>query len=123
MEQIVPPGTAVRAVFDTHPSHELDALTFGAERALKAMVECQVEGLRFAAKRTHAYLEFMHDLCQCRGFDEVGKLQQDFIKEQLADYGEEAGRFAGTALQLATGGLGPLQALFYRQTRGNGAPR
>jgi hypothetical protein len=106
---------------------ELDALTFGAEHALKAIVEYQVESLRFLARRTHANLEFMRHLRQCKEWQDIADLQQAWLKDCIADYGEEVGRFAGTSLQLVTSDLTPLQWLLYRQParrkRGNGLSR
>jgi hypothetical protein len=92
---------------------ELDALTWGAEEALRAMVECQVESLRFIARRTYCNLEFLRQLRHCAGWPEVAK-------ECVADYGEELGRLAGTGFQLARSDFTPLQWLMYRKG-GNGA--
>ncbi len=103
---------------------ELDAAAFGAEHALKALVEYQMEGLRFVARRTQANLEFMRHLPHCKGWEEVAKLQQGWVKDCVADYGEEVGRFAGTGLQLMMSDLVPLQPLLYRkparERHGNG---
>ena len=103
---------------------ELDAVTFGAEHALKALVAYQVESLRFLARRTYANLEFMRHLPHCKGWQDFADLQQSWLKGCVADYGEEVGRFTGTGLQLATSDFVPLQWLFYRQpgrrARGNG---
>lgn len=96
-------------------SAELDAATFGAEHAVKALVEYQVEGLRFLARRTHANLEFMRHLPRCQGWQELTELQQAWFGDLVADYGEEIGRFAGTSLQLAMSDLTPLQGLLYRR--------
>lgn len=96
---------------------ELDAMTWGAERALKAMVEYQVETLRFLARRTHCNLEFMRHLRHCAGPQDVAKLQQSWFKECVADYGEEAGRLFATGYQLSTSDIAPLQWLMYRPGR------
>jgi len=101
---------------------ELDAMTWGAERALKAMVEYQVETLRFLARRTHCNLEFMRHLRHCAGPQDVAKLQQSWFKECVADYGEETGRLFATGYQLSTSDIAPLQWLMYRPGRG-GKPR
>ena len=45
---------------------EFDAMTWGAEEALQAMVAYQVESLRFIARRTYCNLEFMRHLRRCR---------------------------------------------------------
>jgi hypothetical protein len=110
---------------------EFDAAAFGAEHAVKALVEYQVEAMRFLARRTHANLEFMRRLPHCKGWEEVAELQQTWLKDFVGDYGEEAGRFVGTSLQLATSDFVPMQWLFYgkpprkygkapRNPRGNG---
>jgi len=101
---------------------ELDAMTWGAERALKAMVEYQVETLRFLARRAHCNLEFMRHLRHCAGPQDVAKLQQSWLKECAADYGEETGRLFATGYQLSTSDIAPLQWLMYRPGRG-GKPR
>jgi hypothetical protein len=98
---------------------ELDAAAYGAEHALKALVEYQIESLRFLARRTHANLEFLRHLPHCKGWEELGALQRTWVKDCIADYGEEVGRFAGTSLQLATSDLLPLQWLLYRKPRRN----
>jgi hypothetical protein len=97
---------------------ELDAMTWGAERALKAMVEYQVESLRFLARRSHCNLEFMRHLRHCAGPQDVAKLQQSWFKEWVADYGEEAGRLFATGFQLSTSDFVPLQSLMFRSGRG-----
>src|SRR5262245_4236638 len=105
---------------------EFGAATFGAEHVMEALVEYQVEGLRFMARRTHANLEFIRHLPQCEGWQDLGALQHAWLKELLADYGEEVGRLAGTSFQLAMSGFVPMQGLFYRARlmkrpqRGNG---
>jgi hypothetical protein len=100
---------------------ELDAVAWSAEHALKAVVEYQIESLRFLARRAHANLEFFRHLRHCQQWQDVSDLQQAWLKECIADCGEEAGRLAGTSLQLATSDLTPLQWLLYRKAgRGKG---
>lgn len=74
-------------------------MTWGAEEALKAMVEGQVESLRFIARRTYSNLEFLRHLRHCAGWPEVAQVQQSWFKECVADYGEELGRLVGTGFQ------------------------
>jgi hypothetical protein len=100
------------------PAPEFDALTWSAERALQAMVEYQVESLRFIARRTYCDLEFMRHVRHCAGWQEIAQVQQSWFKECVADYGEELGRLAGAGFQLARSDLIPLQWLMYRQARG-----
>ncbi|MGB3022099.1 MAG: hypothetical protein WBB50_08270 [Methyloceanibacter sp.] len=90
---------------------ELDAMTWGAERALRSMVEYQVEALRFATRRTCCDLEFIRNLRHCTEMQDIVQLQQSWFKECAADYGEEAGRLFGTAFQLSTSDFAPLQRL------------
>jgi hypothetical protein len=97
---------------------ELDAMTWGAERALKAMVEYQVETLRFLARRSYCNLEYMRQLRHCAGPQDLARLQQSWLKECVADYGEEAGRLLATGFQLSTSDVVPLQSLMYRSRRG-----
>jgi hypothetical protein len=103
---------------------ELDAAAFGAEHAVTALVEYQIEAMRFWARRAHANLEFMRRLPHCKGWQELAELQQAWLSDLIGDYGEEAGRFTGTSLQLATSDFVPMQWLFYRRSarnrRGNG---
>lgn len=47
----------VKSSADETPAPEFDAMTWGAERALKAIVEYQVESLRFIARRTYSNLD------------------------------------------------------------------
>ncbi len=75
--------------------------------------------MRFLARRTHANLEFIRRLPHCKGWQELGELQQAWLRDLVGDYGEEAGRFAGTSLQLATSDFVPMQWLFYRQPARN----
>ncbi len=91
---------------------ELDAMTWGAERALKAMVEYQVEALRFVARRTCCDLEFIRHLRHCGGMQDIVQLQQSWFKQCAGDYGEEAGRLFSTAFQLSTSDFAPFQRLF-----------
>jgi hypothetical protein len=97
---------------------EFDAMTWGAEQALKAMIEYQVESLRFLARRTYCNLELMRHLRHCAGWQDMAHVQQSWFKECLADYGEELARIAGTGFQLARSDFAPLQGLMYRQARG-----
>jgi hypothetical protein len=97
---------------------EFDAMTWGAEQALKAMIEYQVESLRFLARRTYCNLELMRYLRHCAGWQDMAQVQQSWFKECLADYGEELARIAGTGFQLARSDFAPLQGLMYRQARG-----
>jgi len=50
-------------------------LTWSAEYALKAMVEYQVESLRFIARRPYCNLEFMRHLRHCAGWQEIAQVQ------------------------------------------------
>jgi hypothetical protein len=103
---------------------EFDALTWGAEEALKAMVAYQVESLRFIARRTYCNLELMRHLRHCSNWQEMAKVQQSWFKDCAADYGEEVSRLAATGFQLAQSDFAPLQWLVYRQPRpakGDGA--
>ena len=97
---------------------EFDAMTWGAEEALKAMVAYQVESLRFIARRTCCNLEFMRHLRRCRDWQEIAQAQQCWFKDCAADYGEELSRLASTGFQLAQSDFAPLQRLMYSQTRG-----
>jgi hypothetical protein len=56
-------------------------LTWSAEYALKAMVEYQVESLRFIARRTYCNLEFMRHLRHCAGWQEIAQVQQSWFKD------------------------------------------
>lgn len=120
MEQEIIPA-AQQPLSPAADAPQLDALTWGAEHALKSIVEFQVENMRFLARRAYANLEFMRHLRQCKRWQDVAELQQAWFKGLLADCGEEAGRCAGAGLQLATSDLTPLQGLLYRQpARGRG---
>ena len=97
---------------------EFDAMTWGAEQALKAMIEYQVESLRFLARRTYCNLEFLRHLRHCAGWQDMAQVQQSWFKECVGDYGEELARVAGTGFQLARSDFAPLQGLMYRRARG-----
>jgi hypothetical protein len=97
---------------------EFDAMTWGASRALNAMIEYQVESLRFLARRTYCNLEFLRHLRHCAGWLDMAQVQKSWFKECVADYGEELARLAGTGFQLARNDFAPLQSLMYRQARG-----
>jgi hypothetical protein len=99
-------------------AHGFDAMTWGAEEALKAMVAYQVESLRFIARRTYCNLEFMRHLRHCSTWQEIAQVQESWFKECSADYGEELSRLASTGFQLAQSDFAPLQRLMYRQPRG-----
>ena len=99
----------VKSSADETPAPEFDAMTWGAERALKAMVEYQVESLRFSN------LEFMRHLRHCAGWEEVAQVQQSWFKEYVADCGEELGRLAGAGFELGRSEFTPLQWLMYPQ--------
>src|SRR5512145_787930 len=92
--EIAPSATVAQAP-------EFDAMTWGAEEALKAMVAYQVESLRFLARRTYCNLELMRHLRHCSDWQEMAKVQQSWFKDCAADYGEELGRLAATGFQLA----------------------
>jgi hypothetical protein len=111
-------GQQVKATAAEASTQEFDALTWGAEEALKAMVEYQVESLRFIARRTYCNLEFMRHLRRCAGWQDIAQIQQAWVKDCVADYGEELGRLAGTGFQLARSDFTPLQWLMYRQALG-----
>ena len=106
-------GRAADLIYGRNPR-----FTWSAERALQAMVEYQVESLRFIARRTYCNLEFMRHLRHCAGWQEIAQVQQSWFKECVADYGEKLGRLADAGFQLARSDLTPLQWLMYRQARG-----
>lgn len=110
----------VKSSADETPAPEFDAMTWGAERALKAIVEYQVESLRFIARRTYSNLEFMRHLRHCAGWEEVAQVQQSWIKECVADCGEELGRLAGASFELGRSEFTPLQGLCTPSSRGKG---
>jgi hypothetical protein len=58
-------GGEVTSSAQEAPAPEFDAMTWGAEEALKALVAYQVESLRFIARRTYCNLEFMRHLRHC----------------------------------------------------------
>ena len=97
---------------------EFDAMTWGAEQALKSMMEYQVESLRFLARRTYCNLEFLRHLRHCAGWQDMAQVQRSWFKECVADYGEEVARLAGTGFQLARSDFAPLQGPMYRRARG-----
>ena len=97
---------------------EFDAMTWGAEEALKAMVAYQVESLRFIARRTYCNLEFMRHLRHCSNWEEIAQVQQCWFKDCAADYGEELSRLASTGFQLAQSDFAPLQRLMYSKPGG-----
>ena len=97
---------------------EFDALTWGAEEVLKAMVAYQVESLRFIARRTYCNLEFMRHLRHCSKWEEIAQVQQCWFKDCAADYGEELSRLASTGFQLAQSDFAPLQRLMYSKPGG-----
>jgi hypothetical protein len=111
-------GQQVESTAPEAATQEFDALSWGAEEALKAMVEYQVESLRFIARRTYCNLEFMRHLRHCAAWQDIAQVQQAWFKECVADYGEELGRLAGTGFQLARSDFMPLQSLMYRPARG-----
>ena len=108
----------VKSSVDEAPAPEFDALAWGAERALKVMVEYQVESLRFLARRNYSNLKFMRHLRHCAGWEEVAHVQQSWFKECVADYGEELGRLAGVGVELGRSEFTPLQWLMYLPARG-----
>jgi hypothetical protein len=73
------------------PTPEFDALTWGSEHVLKALIEYQAETLHFhfIARRTYSNLEFMRRLQHCTGWQEIAQLQQSWITDCVADYGKE----------------------------------
>jgi hypothetical protein len=92
----------------------LGAATWNTERGLKAALEYQLEGMRFAAKRAYCNLEFMRRLRHCQGWQEVLQLQQAWWSGAAADYAEEWGRIVGTGLAVAKSDVAPLQGTLYR---------
>ena len=95
-------------------STEFDAITWGAEEALRALVEYQIESLRFMARRTYGNLELLRHLRHCAGWAEITQVQKFWFKQCLGDYGEEAGRLVAIGFQLARNDFTPLQWLMYR---------
>ena len=87
---------------------EFDAVTFGAEEALKAMVEYQVESLRFVGRRTDGKLEYLRSLCHYIEWQDLAEVQRSWFKEWLADSGKEMVRLAATGFALASGDFLPL---------------
>ena len=113
-------GREVASSAQVAPAPEFDAMTWGAEEALKAMVAYQVESLRFIARRTYCNLEFMRHLRHCRDWQEIAQVQQCWFKDCAADYGEELSRLASTGFQLAQSDFAPLQRLMCRQSGAKG---
>ena len=113
-------GREVASSAQVAPAPEFDAMTWGAEEALKAMVVYQVESLRFIARRTYCNLEFMRHLRRCTDWQEIAQMQQCLFKDCAADYGEEVSRLASTGFQLAQSDFAPLQRLMYRQSGAKG---
>jgi hypothetical protein len=111
-------GREVASSVQEAPAPEFDALTWGAEEAVKAIAAYQVESLRFIARRTYCNLELMRHLRHCANWQEIAKVQQSWFKECAADYGEELSRLASTGFQLAQSDFAPLQWLMYRKPRG-----
>ena len=99
---------------------EFDAVTFGVEEALKAMVEYQVESLRFVGRRTDCQLEYLRSLCHYIEWQDMAEVQRSWFKEWLADSGKEMVRLAATGFALASDFTSPAM-LMYRQTHGRGA--
>ena len=97
---------------------EFDAMTWGAEQALKAMIEYQVESLRFLARRTYCNLELLRRLRHCADWQDMAQVHQSWFKECVADYGEELARLSRTGFQLARSDFAPLQGLMYRGAHG-----
>lgn len=89
----------------------LDAATWAAERSLKALLEYQIESLRFVAKRSHRDLEFMRHLRHCAGLEGIMQLQRNWMSGCIADYAEEFGRMIGTGIGLASSGFALLRGL------------
>ena len=81
---------------------EFDAVTFGVEEALKAMVEYQVESLRFVGRRTDCKLEYLRSLCHYIEWQDMAEVQRSWFKEWLADSGKEMVRLAATGFALAS---------------------
>ena len=101
---------------------ELDASTWGMEHVLKTLLTYQIEGMRFAAKRTLQNLEFMRRLRHCADAQQMMQLLQKWVSDETADYAEEWGRMLGTGVGLATT-LDPIQGLTCRPVQTAGARR
>jgi hypothetical protein len=99
------------------PASDFDAVIWGAEKALKSLIEYQIESLRFFARRTSCNLEHMRRLRRCGNPQEIAEVQQSWFKRCLADYGEEVGRLTATGFHLVQSDFAPLQWLMYRQPR------
>ena len=103
---------------------EFDAGTFGAEEALKAMVEYQVESLRFVGRRTDCKLEYLRSLCHYIEWQDMAEVQRSWFKEWLADSGKEMVRLAATGFALASGDFNfPCHAHVAPDTRQGGQSR
>jgi hypothetical protein len=76
---------------------ECGASTWGAEHALKALIECQAESLYFIARRLYCDLDVMRRLQDCAGWQEIAELQQSWFGDCVADYGKEWGRMIGAS--------------------------
>src|SRR4026208_174517 len=113
-------GREVASSAQEAPAPEFDAMTWGAEEVLKAMVAYQVESLRFIARRTYCNLEFMRHLRHCSNWEEIAQVQQCWFKDCAADYGEELSRLASTGFQLAQSDFAPLPRLTYPPSGAHG---
>ena len=76
-------GREVASSAQVAPAPEFDAMTWGAEEALKAMVVYQVESLRFIARRTYCNLEFMRHLRRCTDWQEIAEYVTAWIKQVI----------------------------------------
>ena len=56
------------------PASDFDAMIWGAEKALKSLIEYQIESLRFFARRTSCNLEHMRRLRRCGNPQEIEQL-------------------------------------------------
>lgn len=90
---------------------QFDASAWSAEHMLKAWLAYQLEAMRFAGLRGHKTLEFLRHLSHCANWQEIGQLQQNWVKDCVADYGEEWGRMMGTGFALALSDVAPFQPL------------
>ena len=87
---------------------EFDAVTFGAEEALKAMVEYQVESLRFVGRRTDCKLEYLRSLCHYIEWQDMAEVQRSWFKGVA-----RRNRLCARERRLSSPAM-----LMYRQTRG-----
>jgi hypothetical protein len=100
---------------------EFCASTWGAEHALKALIECQAESLYFIARRLYCDLDFMRRLRDCAGWQEIAELQQSWLSDCVADHGREWVRMLGAGFGVNANT--PLQCFTSRPAsrgRGNG---